>query len=335
MTFQKKLVIFGIPLLLIGILVFIAKSSIYSIYPSKLGAAITFDSLLTVPLVYFLLIRKTKISKSTVLPFVILGMVICLLVLPSENQYYLGLFKTWILPVVEFSVLIFVGYNIFKTIKKYKRTKHKSIDFFTTLKKVCSEILPKIAVTPVVTEIAVFYYGFINWKRRQLKKNEFSYHKNSGTISLLVALIFIIGIETVVFHILLAKWNNIAAWVLTSLSIYSAIQLFGFLKSMLKRPIIIENNRLHLRYGIMVESVIDLNTIDSVELFSKDIKLNKETRKLSFLGDLESHNVLIKLKQEHTLIGLYGIKRKFKNLVFCIDDKTSFINQIKSKLNEY
>lgn len=332
LNFQKNLIIFGIPLSIIGVMVLITKLPVFIINSSSLSTGITFDLLLTVPLVYFLLIRKTNIPKTTVVPFLIIGIVICSLILPTENQYYLNLFKTWVLPIVELSILSLAFFNVRKALKKYKENKTESIDFFTTLKKTCYEILPKIAVIPIVTEIAVFYYGFIHWKKRKLKDNEFTYHKDSGTVTLLIAIIFIVAIETATLHILLAKWNITIAWILTFLSIYSGIQIFGFVKSMFKRPISIENNKLFLRYGIMNETTIDLKSIDSIEISSKDIELNKETRKLSFLGELESHNIVIRLKEENTLVGLYGIKRKYKNLALHVDKKNEFKNQINNAL---
>ena len=161
--------------------------------------------------------------------------------------------------------------------------------------------------------------------KRKLNENEFSYHKDSGTISLLIAIIFIVAIETVVLHILLQKWNVTVAWILTFLSIYSGIQLLGFLKSMSKRPILIKDDKLYLKYGIMKETTIDLKSIDSIEISSKDIELNKETRKISFLGELESHNIIIRLKKENELTGLYGMKRKYKNLVLHVDKKKNRI----------
>lgn len=325
---QSNLIIVGIPFLLIGLMVLISKSVFFTNNSNSFALAITFDLLLTVPFVYFLLIRKTNIPKTTIAPVLIVGVIICSLILPTENQYYLNLFKTWVLPVVELSIITFVIYNLRKGIKRYKQNKNESYDFFTTLKETCYEILPKGAVMPFVTEIAVFYYGFLNWNKRELKENEFSYHKDSGTITLLIAIIFIVAIETVTLHILLQKWSNIAAWVLTFLSIYSGIQIFGFLKSMLKRPIKIERDKLILRYGIMSEATIYLKEIESVEVSSKDIELDKETRKLSFLGELESHNIVICLKNENTLIGLYGVKQKFKNLVFHVDDKNEFKNTL-------
>jgi hypothetical protein len=332
---QKNLMIFGIPLLIIGIMVFITKSNIFNANPNSLSIGITFDLLLTVPLVYFLLIIKTNIPKTTVAPFLIIGIIICSLILPTENQYYLNLFKTWVLPILELSILTFVIFNVRKGIKRYKLNKTESFDFFTTLKGTCYEILPKGAVIPVVTEIAVFFYGFVHWKKIKLKDNEFSYHKDSGTVTLLIAIIFIVAIETVTFHILLAKWNITVAWILTFLSIYSGIQIFGFVKSMFKRPISIENNKLFLRYGIMNETTIDIANIDSIEISSKDIELNTETRKLSFLGELESHNLVIRLKEENTLIGLYGIKRKYKNLALHVDNKIEFKNQINNALQQW
>lgn len=331
---QKNLVIFGIPLLIIGIMVFISKSTIFNANPRILSTGITFDLLLTVPLVYFLLIRKSSIPNTTVVPILIIGIVICSIILPAENQYYLNLFKTWIFPIVELSILTFVILNVRKGIKRYKQNKTESFDFFTTLKSTCYEILPKKIVIPLVTEIAVFYYGFINWRKRKLRENEFTYHKDSGTVTLLLAIIFIVAIETVTFHILLAKWNIIVAWILTCLSIYSGVQLLGFLKSMPKRPISIEHEQLFLRYGIMNETTIDLKNIDSIEISSSDIELNKETRKLSFLGNLESHNVIIRLKKENILIGLYGIKRKYKNLALHVDKKNEFKERINNALQQ-
>lgn len=316
-------------------MVLISKSTIFNANPSILSIGITFDLLLTVPFVYFLLIRKTKIPKTTVVPFLIVGIIICSFILPTENQYYLNLFKTWILPIVELSILSFVIFNVRKGIIRFKQNKSESFDFFTTLKNTCYEILPKGLVIPVVTEIAVFYYGFISWRKRKLRENEFTYHKESGTVTLLIAIIFIVAIETVTIHILLAKWNTTVAWILTCLSIYSGIQIFGFVKSILKRPISIENNKLFLRYGIMNQTTIDLENIDSIEITSKDIELNKETRKLSFLGELESHNMVIRLKEENTLIGLYGIKRKYKNLALHVDNKIEFKNRINNALQQW
>jgi len=331
LNLSRNILNFGIPLSLLGILILLMKSPFLA-GNEPLVIGITADLLLTVPLIYFLLIRNSQIPKTTVIPVLIIGLLIGSFFLPKESQQYLIYFKTWILPFLELAVLVYVFYHVRKAVLQFKVNEKSTFDFFTSLKKTCHEILPKKVVMPVLTEIAVFYYGFIYWKRRELKANEFSYHKDSGTIALLMITILIVAIETAVVHVFLSKWSNVAAWILTFLSIYSGIQIFGFLKSMFKRPISIEKDLLCLRYGIMMETTININDIDSVEVSSKDIELDEETRKLSFLGDLESHNIIIHLKKENELVGLYGIRRKYKNLVLYVDDKTEFTNQISKAL---
>ena len=337
LNIQKSLIILGIPLLLIATMVILTNSTLFISNANQLSLAITLDLLLTTPFIYYLLIRKTTIPKTTIVPFIILGVIICSFIIPQENQYYLRLFKTWVLPIIEVSVLFYVIYNIIKARRLYKLNKEHtssgtSNDFFTILKSTCYKILPKAAVIPFVTEIAVFYYGFIYWKKRKLKPNEFSYHKDSGTIGLLIALLFLISIETVALHLLLERWNTTVAWVLTGISIYSGIQILGFLKSMTKRPIVIKDSILFLRYGIMNETTIKVQDIESIELSTKDIELNKTTRKLAFLGDLEGHNLIIKLKKENSLVGLYGIKRNYNVLALHIDKKQDFKNRIDNVL---
>lgn len=328
---NSNLINFGVPLVLLGILILLINSS-FPNGDNTLNFAITVDLLVTVPFVYFLLIRKSQVPKTTVVPVMVIGLLIGTNLLPKENQIYLDLFKSWGLPVIELTILIFVIIKVNKAIRAYSKLKRKSPDFYDTLKSVSSEILPKKLVLPFSLEVAVIYYAFINWKKRHLNKNEFSYHKSSGTIALLGVTLFLIAIETFVLHLLLSKWNNTAAWILTFLSVYSGIQLFGFLKSMARRPISIKDEKLCLRYGIMKETTINLKNIDSIEISSKDIELNKETRKLSLLGELESHNIIIRLKQENELTGLYGIKLRYKNLALYVDKKNEFTNRINNAL---
>lgn len=317
-------------MLLIASMILLAQSPVFNSNSNPLSIGITVDLLLTTPLIYFLLIRKSNIPKTTIVPILIIGVVVCSIILPTENQYYLNLFKTWVLPLIELSIFAYVIYNVHKAVKRFKSTKTKSVDFYTQLKEACYEILPKGYVTPVVTEIAVFYYGFLQWKKRKLNKNEFSYHKNSGTIALLIAIIFLIAIETIVFHILLSKWSDLAANILTFFSFYSTLQIFGFLKSMSRRPIIIEENKLFLRYGIMSETSIDISEIENIEVSTKDIEFDKETRKLSILGNLESHNIVIRLNKENTLFGLYGRKKDYKNIALYVDENKEFRKQINA-----
>ena len=183
------------------------------------------------------------------------------------------------------------------------------------------------------TEITVLYYGFFNWKKRKLSNNEFSYHKSSGTIALLIVFMFLIMVETSVVHLLLQKWSTLAAWVLSILSIYTCLQVFGIMRSMSKRPISIDNGELKLRYGLFSESTISISNIENIELSTKSIEFDYRTKKLSPLRGFESHNVVIRLKEEEVLFGLYGLKSTYTTIALHVDEKEQFAKEIKTLYN--
>lgn len=329
---NRNLVALGVPLSLLGILILLMKYAL-SAGSDIMSLAITTDLLLVVPLVYFLLIRKTEIPKTTVIPVMAIGLLMGSHFLPLENQTYLVLFRTWALPILEVSLLAFVILKLRRAIRKYKALKGRTPDFFSALKSTCYEILPKKLVLPFATEIAVIYYGFFNWKTRTTSENEFTYHKKSGTPALLGAFILIIGVETVAFHFLLAYWSLLAAWILTTLSVYTAIQVLGFAKSLSKRPISINTYSVSLQYGILNEVEIPIADIDQVELSRKSLPTDVLTKTLSPLGGLESHNVVIHLKKENELVGLYGMKKKFKILGLHVDEPAAFKEKLENKLH--
>lgn len=330
---NKALISLSVVSILICILILLMRSPLLK-GNNTLSLAITIDLLLLVPFVYFLFIRKTQIPKTTVVPIMIISLLVGMYFIPKESQTYLMLFKTWLLPLVEISVITYLIIKVRSTIKRYKEIKDNNLDFFTTLKSTCSEILPKKVVTPFATEIAVIYYGFINWKNTKYAENEFTHHKNSGSPAIFGSLILIIVIETFALHFLLAKWNIIATWVLTTLSIYTAIQVLGFAKSLAKRPISINKNSLSLRYGIINEVDIQFSNIEKIELSKKPLNEDKLTKTLSPLGEVESHNVIIYLKETNVLRGIYGIKKEFKTIGLHIDEPSRFYDKMEVVLTQ-
>lgn len=323
LTLNRSLVTFGIPLGSIGVLILVMNSPLLASEPT-MSLAITIDLLLTIPLIYFLLIRNTTVPKTTVVPMMILGTVVAIIFLPQDEQVYLSLFKYWVLPLIELSVVTFVVLKVRKAAKQYKIVKGTTPDFFNALREACSDILPQRLVWPFATELAVFYYGFINWSSRRVEPNEFTYHRNSGTPALFGAVIFIVLIETIALHLLVGHWYTVAAWILSGFSIYTALQIIGFAKSLSQRPIVINKRTLTLKYGILAEAEIQLKEIEEVTVSGQALEENALTKTLSPLGELESHNVIIRLKHEHALTGLYGFKKKFKTLGLHVDEPAHF-----------
>jgi len=330
---NRNLVYLGVPAALFLSLIALMSSVDFNT-TNSLDLAVTIDLLIVVPLVYFILIRKSDIPKTTIVPVMILGLVLGLTYLPEDHQTYLQLFKNWALPIIELAVISFIIYKVRKGIRAYKSSKNKSLDFYTAVKEACSQILPKKAVLPFATEVAVMYYGFVNWKSRAIEENEFTIHEKSGTQGLLGAFIMAIAIETVAFHFLLDSWNTTVAWVFTILSIYTAVQVFGIAKSLSQRPLVLNENKLILRYGILSETEIHLSDIASIEMNKKELPKEKLTKTLSPFGSLESHNIVLKLNKEQDLIGLYGVKRKCNTVAFHVDEPERFVETVQQYIRE-
>jgi len=314
---------FGIPFVMFGVLISVMKSPFYS-NDALLNMAIVVDLLISVPIVYFLLIRKTKIPKTTVVPIMVIGLLIGTYFLPSENQFYLSLFKTWVLPLVELTVIAFVSFKVSRVFKRYKSLSSSKPDFFDSIKEACQDLIPEKMVTPFATEIAMFYYGFVNWRKNEVSNNEFTYHKKSATYGILGAFLMVILIETVALHVLLSSWNPILAWILTAFSVYSGLQVFGIARSLSKRPIVVTDSTLFLKFGIANEMAISYDSIESLVVSSRDVEKENLTKSLSILGELDSHNIILKFKTEHELYGIYGMRKKVKTLLIHVDEATNF-----------
>ncbi len=329
---NQKVVPFLVPLAIILLLVGISKTSLFDTNLKELSLAITIDLLLTVPLLYFFLIRKKSIPNITIVPVFGLGMIIASLILPEENQLLLNYAKNWVLPIIELTVATFILSKVWKTINLFRKESNDQPDFYSALKRGCREVLPPKVDSIFSMEISIFYYSLFAWRKRKLAKSEFSYHRENSVLILLGVFLFVLLIETFVVHILLQGWSPAIAWILTIVSIYTAFQLFAILKSISRRPISIGNESLFLKYGLFAETEIPFNKIESVELNSKPLEFDKSTRHLSPLKEADSYNVVLEVKEEQELLGIYGLKRGFKKLAFHVDEKEKFFDTLMSKI---
>jgi len=321
---SSNLIVIIAPLAMVITIVLLVNSGLFSQHSSLLSVGVTIDLVLSVPLVYFLLIRRRNIPNLTTVPVFVVGIVVVSLVLPPSNQELLGTVKTWILPLVEIGVVVFIVWKGRAVVKRLKTEVGKNPNIFSTLKEVAGEILPERLAYAMVTEMGVFYYGFLSWKRIELGPNEFTYHRKSGTIALLGILLVMILVEMTAVHFLLRQWSYVAAWMLTGLSVYTGVQVYGMARSLTRRPYVIEKHSLLLRYGIMGEATIELSNIASFEFSSKAIDVTENALSLSPLAALEKHNVILHLEDPGTVRGLYGSKQKYSTLAFFVDDKTRF-----------
>lgn len=329
-SFPRHLLVFGLPVLLVLFLIILVNSPYYD--GQSLSLAVTLDFVLTIPVLCFFLIRKTSIPKFTIASAFVIGLLIATFVLPEKDQSFLEIIKTFALPVFEIGVVSFISFNFFQLRRKYQSLGNDKSDFYELLQLASQEIFPGRVGNLLASEIAVVYYSFFNWKNKEISENEMTYHKRSGSREMLGAFTFVILIEAFAMHLLIENWSSVAAWVLTFLSLYTALQVFALIRSMKKRPHLIRNGELHLRYGFMTNTKILISDIESIEFTRKHID-NDGFKSLSIVGDLDGHNVILHLKIEYELSKIYGLKDRFTSIGFFVDEKEHFKEKLQSQLN--
>lgn len=301
-----------------------------NIAPLSLG--VTADAALLVPLIYFLLIRKSSIPKITVVPVFVLSTFFVSSILPPEEQQFVNLLHTWLVPVAELGVFGFIVYKIRKVSLDF-RNKEGAVyaDFYDKLNIAAGESFPKLAAHALSAEISMVYYGLLNWKTPDFKENEFTYHRETGIIGLLGAVIFLVVVETSAVHLMLMNSSPVIAWVLSILSIYSGLQIFGMARALPKRPVVLTEKALVLRYGIMADALISYENIESIEITEQDFEFDKETRRLSPL-DFDSYNMLLTLKGTQEYAGLWGMRKTCERLAIHIDEPERFAESLRDKI---
>ncbi|MEM6966047.1 MAG: hypothetical protein AAF573_14875 [Bacteroidota bacterium] len=322
------ILIFGTPLLLI--LSTIYFSTLPEAASQQFSYALSLDFMLTVPIVYFLLIRKTKIPKTTVVTLLLGGVFMAGYFVSDEHHEIVDFAKFILVPLVEFSIVGFVLYQVRKFIIEHRKAKNESPDFLTTLRNTTREILPQKVVEPFVLEIAMIYYCFFAWKKPTYPNNSFTYHKKSSLHLIFGVFVSLVIIETFAFHILVEKWSTTVAWVGTGLSLYSIMQIIGIVKSAVRRPIVIKDAKVLLRFGLMHEAEIDYKEIEKIELSRRLIANNAFAHRMG--TELTGHNTIIYLKNKNTLHGLFGIKKQFTVLMLHVDEPKIFKEKIEEKM---
>jgi hypothetical protein len=317
-----------IPLFIFGSTLFLAFN--FSNPSQSLINAISLDFIITAPLVYYFIIRKSAIPNYTAITLFVAAVFVASFILPYEHQSLISKVKYVIVPLVEVALISVIAVKSFSLFKLMRKNHLAENDFYEMLVKACEEALPQPLAKLMATEIAVIYYAFNFTGAKKLQENEYSYHIKSGSSLVLSTFIVIILVETFAIHFLLASWNTTIAWILSFTSVYACIQVIALARSLSKRPIKVDpaNRVLFLRYGFFTKAQIEIEDINEVQLTARTLHKDLDMQKFSTIGALDNHNVILHLDQECVIKNVYGKERRTQRLAIFVDDREAFASEI-------
>jgi hypothetical protein len=330
LSFKSLFIIYGIPLSILLFSVYLLTSN-NILLNKQIIVGITYDLTFTVPIIYFLLIRKKNIPKITIVPFFVLGLILATIFIPKENTYHLNLIKTFVLPLVELTVITLIFIKINNLIKVFKKNKIETLDFYNLIKKSAFDVTKsKLFSNVFAMEIGMIYYAIIQWKKPILKENQFNSYKENDRVVFYLSILLVILVETFGLHFLFIKWNVFFAWIMFGLSVYTLLQLAGQAKAIMHRVHTINQNSISLTYGVFSQIEIPFKLIEKIEYSNKEVE---NMDKLALVSDAESHNIIFYLKEKCTLEKVYGFTKESKIIACQIDDISRFKSMIKTKIN--
>lgn len=328
---RTQVLIYGLPLLVVLSSIIIGLSPLVKQNP-ELATAITYDLTLTAPLLFFLLARKKTISELKAIPFFVGGTIIASYLLPDSGQEHLSIIKTYALPMAELVMLAILLSKIRKAIIIFKSNSVASADFASISKKSTTELFGKSRFADFFSsEITMMYYLLISWKIKKPTLTEFTNYKENASIALAGALLMVVFIETFTLHVLLAKWNIIGAWVLTITSIYSAFFIVAHIKALLQRLSVLTDEHLILKNGLIADIHIDLDTIEKIEICTKEFKSDiLNVGNLSLFKEITNHNIALHFKKPQTIEKIYGFTEDCDVLLFHVDNRQTFTYELSA-----
>ena len=326
----------GLTILILGIEYFVVHSPKFILHGNLISLAITIDLTIVIPLLYYFLIpRKLNISSITVLIVFFFCTLIATVLLPAQDQKYLNQIK-YLLIFTELAITLYTIIKLGKIIKEYKSHSQKQPDFVYNLTIAMEKVMGNFKIWPIVIgEISTIRYGFFFWLgEKEIKEGQkfFTTHKNSGYAAIWAIIFSVMLIETTGMHLLIRNWSPGLAVVITILSIYGIIFFISDLASIIKRPVVFNNNKLFFRIGTRWNAIIKPEIIQSVESIRNfDKQKNKDTLNCALAGD---PNIKITLTKPITFKSFYGIKKSSDKFVFNIDNEKEFIDEINLMLAE-
>lgn len=320
-------------LVTLGSSTFIASRPDLIAHPG-VSLGVTIDLLLFLPLAWLLITRRTGIPKFTIIPVSLLTLLTATIIIPEGYQQHLNFIKTYLLPVLELAFIGFIFLKSFKTLSHISKQLSPEKDALEEIRRSCLTLIDSERLASVVaTEIAMFYYVLGSWKAMIPGKTQFSTYRESGILSIFAGVLLILAVETIWLHAYLQKIDLTLAWIITGLSIYSGLQVFAHIKALRSRGHILNPDQLTLRYGLFSEVHIAYNNIDEL-VFTSENPTSRSEKKLALLGEMEPHNLMIKLKQPVTIYKIYGLRSQAASIYFQCDQKEGFRTEIEYHMGD-
>jgi hypothetical protein len=330
-TSTLRRVVFFLVLILIGITIetLVVQSAGFARNPDLVSVGVMADLLVGIPVLYYcLIVRRLRVSPWSLITVFGLAAGLTTLILPGTDQPVVDLLR-WALPLAEFCFLGFLLTRASAVIRQYRQLNETTNDFMANLLISLDTVLGQSPVNHVlVSELSVLRYSLFSWffpVEKHTDDRVFTTYRNSGQVALTSCLLIVACIEMIVVHLLLAKWHTGGIWLVTFFELYTLLFLIGDLMATIKRPVLIQNDVIRLRFGLRGYGSVPKQQIGNILPINDKPERAADTMNGSFLS---VPNVLVSLIEPVRITGPLGIQKRVSKIAFFVDDRQAFIEAL-------
>ncbi len=279
---------------------------------STVAIAATIDATLTASLaLYLIAVRSGRLPRWTIGVTISAGLVFARFCLGGAQ---IGMVAST-LELGTFALVIWRGRRALRSWRAERARGARTLDALTTT--FLATGLPATFSAVLATELTVFASVLGWWRRVRPSPSLFTVHRVNGWFLYAGVIGFLAIVETAVVHVALSAYASVTlAWVVTTVSIYGVLWILGDAVALRHGGVIVDGRGIELRIGVRWRGQIAWAKVESVELGSADDALN-----LSIMGA----NMIVRLRDPVTLLGLFGRKRTASTLGLSIDDPAAML----------
>ncbi|HYO51405.1 hypothetical protein [Archangium sp.] len=254
---------------------------------------------------------------------------------PEYREPYVRALE-WVLIPAE---LLGLGYALVVAVRVVRalRRSERAGDFHERLRQGMREEFGKNRLADIFAmELSVLYYGLFSWMatpRTGPEGGAHPYHRESGYALVFPVLMVALVLETLLVHLLSRRVSELAAWVLTALSVYSLLWFVADRRAMALRPHLLDGEALRLRLGLRWDAVIPLTEIASIRRASPPPapRTPGYWRAVPF----GAPQLLLELRAPLTVLGPYGLRKQGLHTVgVAVDDPEALERALSERLGQ-
>lgn len=299
----------------------ITRLPLYALHPELLSVAVAFDLIVTAAGIHWALgVRSVGLPSWTISLVALAGALCVAQLVPAVGAPALILGLLALVELALGGVVLWRGAALVRRIRLARRA---GADRLGALEDGLAEALEsRLVAAAAVTELQILTLGLFGiFRPTPQRPGAFTMHQIPGWIPLVASLVFLISpAEVIVAHALIEAWAGAGpAWIVTGLTLYGLLWLWGDAQAMRLHPTTVEGGVLHLRIGLRWRAQIALSDVLEISDDPHD------ALDLTLLGE---PSLVLVLSQPVQITGPLGLTRSSARLALQLDRPDAFAQRV-------